>query len=117
MTTTFPNRKNMTMKTAFPIRLGTGLAIMLLPVLALAATVPAAHCQQPTPPPKQGASAPQIDAYNKALPKYRKCIQSYVAARTDDAKKYSALAQQNSQAATKAVNEFNSFVKSVNNGR
>lgn len=97
-------------------RLATGFALLLLPVLALAATpsVPAPHCQQPTPPPKQGASAPQIDAYNKALPKYRKCIEDYVTERTDDAKKYSALAQANSKAATQAVNEFNDFVKSVN---
>ncbi|MDN5873889.1 MAG: hypothetical protein L0H29_05840 [Sinobacteraceae bacterium] len=103
------------MKTRFPARFAALLGLLLLPALALAATpdVPAPNCKQPTPPPKKGASAPQVVAYNKALPEYRKCIQAYVGARTTDAKKYSKLAQANSEAANKAVKEFNAFVKKV----
>ncbi|HEU0197902.1 MAG TPA: hypothetical protein VFQ88_11920 [Nevskiaceae bacterium] len=89
---------------------------LLLPALASAASppVPALDCVQPTPPPVHGASAPQIVAYNQALPKYRACIQAYVKARGEDMKHYEALAQASSKAATDAVTSFNAFVKSVN---
>lgn len=92
-------------------------AVMALafPSLALAAApaVPALSCQAPQPPPAKGASAPQIDAYNDALPKYRQCVQDYVNARTAEAEKYSALANANSEAANKAVEQYNNFVKAA----
>ncbi|TAM11573.1 MAG: hypothetical protein EPN72_10915 [Nevskiaceae bacterium] len=90
---------------------------LALPTLASAATsaVPAASCQPPKSPPANGASAPQIDAYNNALPKYRQCVQDYVNARTADAEKYTALAKTNSEAANAAVEQYNKFVKSANN--
>lgn len=103
------------MNNALLARLGLALAITLAPALALAAAAqpPALDCHQPTPPPKKGASAPQVVAYNKALPKYRKCIQAYVGARTADAQKYTKLAQANAKAANEAVEVFNAFVKKV----
>lgn len=97
----------------------TLLASLLLALAPLAAhaadAVPKLDCHQPTPPPKNGPSKAQVDAYNTALPKYRDCIQQYVKARSDDAKKYSALSQDNAKAANDAIEQFNSFVKRVSN--
>ena len=85
----------------------------LLPAHAVAGKVPALDCHQPTPPPKAHPTKDEVDAYNKALPEYRKCIQQYVSARSADATKYSELAQENAKAANAAIKAFNDFVKKV----
>lgn len=84
---------------------------------AEAPTVPEMNCPQPAPLPEKGVSTQQVDAYNKALPEYRQCVQTYVDARTADAKRYSELTQANNKAAEAAVAEFNRFAKQVSGGK
>lgn len=93
------------------------LAAALLPALTYADSgdiqPPALHCHKPMPPPKKNPTKAQVDSYNKALPKYRSCIQAYVSARSSDAQKYSKLSEANAKAANAAIEQFNALVKEV----
>ncbi len=101
--------------------LAIALVTALLPLTAYAAgdgiQPPALHCQKPTPPAKAKPTKAQVNRYNKELPKYRSCIQTYVSARSSDARKYSALSQANAKAANAAIAQFNALVKEVNGGK
>ena len=106
------------MKRLCGLTFGLFLTPMALAMLTTAqARVPTLHCHRPTPPPKEHPTSGQVDAYNKALPRYRKCIQAYVSARSADAKKYSELAQENADAANAAIKQFNDLIKEVSKGK
>ena len=91
-----------------------GLVLLLLSVAssqAAAAKIPRLYCHKPVVPPTTNPTAAQVDAYNKSLPEYRRCIERYVAYRSAAARKYSELAQENAKAANAAIRQFNELVK------
>lgn len=79
--------------------------------LAATAEIPRLDCHKPAVPPRSNPTPAQVEAYNKALPAYRKCIERYVSDRSAAAKKYSNLAQENAKAANEAIRQFNALVK------
>lgn len=94
----------------------TGLMLLLLlaaATQAASAKIPRLDCHKPAVPSASHPTASQIEAYNKALPGYRKCIERYVSDRSLAAKKYSKLAQENAKAANNAIRQFNELVKSA----
>lgn len=95
------------------LMIGVALFFLLSGVSSHAATtkIPRLNCHKPVVPTKSNPTAAQVEAYNKALPKYRKCIERYVSDRSTAAKQYSELAQENARAADMAIRQFNALVK------
>ena len=101
-------------------RLVAGAALLSLSTLvaaqtAAAPTVPAADCTSPGEYPvnvKPGMNT--IDAFQKKVEAYGKCMKDYVAVQRTKAEESIALAKAHQDAANDVVGKYNDYITSIN---